>query len=74
MMPHAAQVQMIAITRPLPGIYNPPTNDTSVAHWKINGYRASVQIWTVEEWANLAVRPSDAQYYPCGVWCVLKMD
>ena len=27
-----------------------------------------------EEWGRLEHRPSDAQYYPCGVWCALRLD
>jgi hypothetical protein len=48
--------------------------DSRVAFWRINGYRASLLIWTIDEWEKLEERPSDAQYHPSGVWCALRMD
>ncbi len=48
--------------------------DSRVAFWRINGYRASLLIWTIDEWEKLEVRPTDAQYHPSGVWCALRMD
>jgi hypothetical protein len=44
------------------------------ARWRINGYRATIIIWSAEEWEKLTERPNDAQYYPCGVWCALRLD
>ena len=44
------------------------------AFWKINGYRASLLVWTIDEWEKLDVRPTDAQYHPSGVWCALRVD
>jgi hypothetical protein len=55
------------------GLYN-PSHDRNSARWRINGYPARIIIWTVDEWASLADRPDDAQYYPCGVWCALRVD
>ncbi|CAN5714772.1 hypothetical protein BH23PLA1_BH23PLA1_17760 [soil metagenome] len=43
------------------------------ACWRINGFPALILIWTVEQWEHLEDRPEDAQYYPCGVWCALRM-
>ena len=42
--------------------------------WRINGYRASLLVWTPDEWAKMDVRPSDAQYHPSGIWCALRME
>jgi hypothetical protein len=42
--------------------------------WRINGFRARLVIWSLQEWEQLDVRPSDAQYHPSGVWCALRMD
>jgi hypothetical protein len=42
--------------------------------WRINGYRARLLIWTLQEWEKLDIRPSDAQYHPSGVWCALRVD
>ena len=56
------------------GIFSPPTTETNVAYWRINGYRASILIWTTEEWDRLTDRPVDAQFFPCGVWCALRLD
>jgi hypothetical protein len=49
-------------------------SDSRAAFWRINGYRASLLIWTVDEWERMDVRPADAQYHPSGVWCALRMD
>ncbi len=48
--------------------------DSRVAFWRINGYRASLLIWTIDEWERLEERPADAQYHPSGVWCALRME
>jgi hypothetical protein len=52
---------------------NGPTGPQG-ARWLINGFPANVLIWTLEQWANLNERPSDAQYHPNGVWCALRME
>jgi hypothetical protein len=54
--------------------YQPTSADRNAAHWWINGYRASIFVWTAAEWASLEDRPQDAQYYPSGVWCALRID
>ena len=48
--------------------------ESGAVFWRINGYRARLVIWTVEEWEKLDRHPKDAQYHPCGVWCALRMD
>jgi len=73
-MSPASQLQHLATERAGLGIYNPPVPEGNTARWRISGYGASIIVWTAEEWEKLAVRPSDAQYYPCGVWCALRMD
>jgi hypothetical protein len=55
-------------------LYVPPGPDARAAFWRINGYRASLLIWTCDEWENLKDRPADAQYHPKGVWCWLRVD
>jgi hypothetical protein len=72
-MNQARQVQPIATTRTSLGLYNPPKSDANVACWRINGHRATIVIWTDEEWERLPERPTDAQYFPCGVWCALRL-
>lgn len=62
----------IPASRPI--AYRPPVSERNVAHWRINGYPATIIIWTVAEWEGLADRPTDAQYYPCGIWCALRLD
>jgi hypothetical protein len=42
--------------------------------WRINGFRARLLVWTVEEWEKLEAHPIDAQYHPSGVWCALRLD
>ncbi|MDB5350493.1 MAG: hypothetical protein JWN86_1740 [Planctomycetota bacterium] len=54
--------------------YDPPPSERNAAHWRINGYGATIFIWTAAEWELLEERPSDAQYYPCGIWCALRLD
>jgi hypothetical protein len=42
--------------------------------WRINGYRATLHVWTPEEWATLDKRPDDAQYHSSGIWCALRLE
>jgi hypothetical protein len=72
-MTRVAEACQVASSQPALTLYSPPAPETHVAHWRINGYRAMILIWTAEEWALLPVRPDDAQYYPCGVWCALRV-
>lgn len=44
------------------------------ARWLINGFPATILVWTAEEWAALTVRPQDAQQVPNGTWCALRID
>jgi hypothetical protein len=55
-------------------LYVHPEADSQVVFWRINGFRARLLIWTVEEWEKLEPRPTDAQYHPSGVWCALRLD
>ena len=59
---------------PRPAAYLPPAAERNAAHWKINGFPATIYIWTSEEWDRMEVHPEDAQYYPCGIWCALRMN
>ena len=43
-------------------------------YWRINGHRARLLVWTLEEWEKLEPRPVDAQYHPSGVWCALRCE
>lgn len=49
----------------------PPTNE---ATWRINGYAAKIVVWTQAEWERMAIHPADAQFYPCGIWCALRIE
>jgi hypothetical protein len=51
-----------------------PKLEPREAYWLINGYRARLLIWTVDEWKKLEATPPDAQYHPCGLWCALRVD
>jgi hypothetical protein len=44
------------------------------ASWRINGHPAKIVVWTHEEWIGLAEQPRDAQFFPCGVWCALRLE
>ena len=48
--------------------------ESAAVFWRINGFRAKLTVWTVEEWERLESRPSDAQYHPSGVWCALRLE
>jgi hypothetical protein len=56
------------------GLFQSPSPESNIGRWRINGFPAKIIIWTDEEWENLTVRPDDAQYYPCGVWCALRVE
>ena len=73
-MSHASPQAHVPTERATLGLYHPVSSEVNVAHWKINGHRASIIIWTDEEWKNLPDRPNDAQYYPGGFWCALRME
>ena len=55
-------------------LYRPLSPATTSVHWLINGYPASLLVWTVKEWEDLEERPSDAQYHPLGFWCALRLE
>lgn len=65
-----------AMTGTIPhlSLYDPGEEEVQVAFWRINGHRARIMIWTEEEWERLECRPSDAQRFPCGIWCALRLD
>lgn len=56
------------------GLHLPTAEIASSARWLINGFPATILVWTEEEWARLTDRPSDAQPYPNGTWCALRID
>ena len=52
-----------------------PTEEiANSARWLINGFPATILVWTADEWSKLTERPQDAQQVPNGTWCVLRMD
>jgi hypothetical protein len=69
-----AQIRRDALPRAGSILFRPPSHDLNVARWRINGQRVTILIWTADEWERLPDRPPDAQYYPCGVWCALRVD
>jgi hypothetical protein len=48
--------------------------ETAAVFWRINGFRARLLVWTVEEWEKMDARPVDAQFHPSGVWCALRLE
>ena len=44
------------------------------ARWLINGFPATILVWTAEEWARLTDQPHDAQPVANGTWCALRID
>ena len=57
-----------------PRLHRPAESESHTARWRINGYGATITVWTDAEWQGLSDRPADAQYLSCGVWCRLRMD
>jgi hypothetical protein len=55
-------------------VCNASTSAPRPIRWRINGYPASLLIWSLEEWERLPERPADAQLHPMGVWCALRLD
>jgi hypothetical protein len=55
-------------------LHLPTAEIASSARWLINGFPATILIWTAEEWARLTDHPQDAQPYPNGTWCALRID
>lgn len=73
-MNRSSAQRTLAMQRSGLGLYQPPDVQANTAHWRINGYRAAIVIWTAEEWERLTDRPTDARYFPCGVWCALRVE
>jgi hypothetical protein len=58
------------------GLFVPPADEpTADPTWLINGFPASITIWTAREWQRLRAweRPPDAQRHPNGCWAALRM-
>ena len=52
-----------------------PTEEfVNSARWLINGFPATILVWTAEEWARLSDHPLDAQQVSNGIWCALRID
>ena len=66
-------VQDSAKSRPALALYHAPLLGSHIPYWRINGFPATIIIWTADEWEHLIDRPDDAQYFACGVWCALRM-
>jgi hypothetical protein len=73
-MQSSLQARSFALAKRGLKLYVEPKAESGEAYWIINGYRAKLLIWTVDEWRNMAVTPADAQFHPCGVWCALRME
>jgi hypothetical protein len=68
------QVRELLAARPGLRLFVNRGQECEAVLWRINGFRARLLVWTVEEWENLEARPTDAQYHPSGVWCALRLD
>ncbi len=55
-------------------LHLPAEEIASSARWLINGFPATIFVWTADEWSRLAERPHDAQQVPNGTWCALRID
>lgn len=72
--PRSQDTQPLRLPADRPVAYCPPGAERHSARWRINGHPATIFIWTADEWERLEHHPVDAQYYPCGIWCALRMD
>ena len=57
-----------------PRLHRQTEEAVSSVRWLINGFPATILVWTAEEWARLTDRPEDAQPSPNGTWCALRID
>ncbi len=73
-MSNAVRSSQLAMRRSSLKVHQPDSDQPCSASWLINGYPATIFIWTAEEWAKLADRPVDAQSFPNGIWCALRID
>ncbi len=55
-------------------LHLPAQNVPNATCWLINGFPATILIWSAEEWARLIDRPEHAQQFSNGVWCILRID
>ena len=55
-------------------LHLPAAEIANSARWLINGFPATILVWTADEWAMLIDRPLDAQQVPNGTWCALRID
>jgi hypothetical protein len=73
-MNNASRNSTFATKRRMLSIHRPRMDQSSSASWLVNGFPATIIIWTAEEWASLDVLPLDAQPFPNGIWCALRID
>ncbi len=73
-MRNAALSADVAMKRSRLRLHKPPSDIAGSTHWLINGFPATIMIWTAEEWSRLTERPHDAQESPNGIWCALRME
>lgn len=73
-MSSAALALDIAMKRSRLQLHRPAVDLPCSARWLVNGYPATILIWTAEEWDRMTDRPEDAQPFANGTWCVLRMD
>ena len=55
-------------------LHMPAENVADSTRWMINGFPATVVLWSADEWSRLVDRPSQAQQSPSGTWCLLRID
>ena len=55
-------------------IHLPTEQIAPSARWLINGFPATILVWTADEWAGLTEQPHDAQPVANGTWCALRID
>ena len=55
-------------------IHLPTEEIAHSARWLINGFPATILVWTADEWSRLTDQPHDAQPVANGTWCALRID
>ena len=70
----AVRAPKTASKRSTLNLHLPGEEIVNSARWLINGFPATILVWTAEEWARLTEYPLDAQPIPNGTWCALRID
>lgn len=52
----------------------PETSSSGVHVFHVNGWPATLEIWTAEQWGRLEERPAEALEFDGGQWAAFRMQ